>query len=215
MAPRPKNPPPDRRQEILDAALRVFARRGYSAATNAEIAREAGVTAGALYYYFTSREDLIRAAVAERQTYVAPLLQATLAQVWDLPPAEALPRILQQVGAAVSDEPTRAILRVILADGPRHPELAQIWSQAFLGALAPPFVGYVQRQIELGRFPPMDPRALAILLNGPIIAGTILRDLLRVPLFQDLSSEDLIRQLLPVLLRGLQPTAPNTPGEGG
>ena len=47
-----------RRQSILEAANRVFARRGIMAATMAEIAEEAGISPGAIYRYYTSKEML-------------------------------------------------------------------------------------------------------------------------------------------------------------
>ncbi|MEX2372918.1 MAG: TetR/AcrR family transcriptional regulator [Dehalococcoidia bacterium] len=53
----------ERRQEILDAARRVFVGKGYPAATVNDIAAEAGVAAGSIYRYFASKADLI-AAVA-------------------------------------------------------------------------------------------------------------------------------------------------------
>jgi AcrR family transcriptional regulator len=49
------------RRRLLDAAERVFARRGYHAASVDEIAREAGATTGALYSNFTGKEDLFLA----------------------------------------------------------------------------------------------------------------------------------------------------------
>jgi AcrR family transcriptional regulator len=49
----------DRREQIIDAALQVFAKIGFARATNSEIAREAGnMTPGLIYYYFKSKEDL-------------------------------------------------------------------------------------------------------------------------------------------------------------
>ncbi len=49
----------DRREQIIDAALRVFAEKGFARATNSEIAREAGnMTPGLIYYYFKRKEDL-------------------------------------------------------------------------------------------------------------------------------------------------------------
>ena len=47
-----------RREQILEAAVRVFARRGFGKATVAEIAEEAGVAAGTIYIYFEGKEDL-------------------------------------------------------------------------------------------------------------------------------------------------------------
>ncbi|QQS10992.1 MAG: TetR family transcriptional regulator [Rhodospirillales bacterium] len=47
------------RQRILDAAARVFARRGYADTRLSDIADEAGTFAGSIYYYFDSRETLV------------------------------------------------------------------------------------------------------------------------------------------------------------
>jgi AcrR family transcriptional regulator len=54
-----------RRQSILDAAVRVFSTRGVAAATMAEVAEEAGLSAGAIYRYFESKQDLATAAFRE------------------------------------------------------------------------------------------------------------------------------------------------------
>jgi TetR/AcrR family transcriptional regulator, transcriptional repressor of aconitase len=50
-----------RRDSILGAAAQLFARKGISGATMAEIANEADLSAGAIYRYFKSKEDLVRA----------------------------------------------------------------------------------------------------------------------------------------------------------
>ena len=47
------------RQEIMNAAVRVFSRRGFGAATLDEVAQEAEFSKGALYLYFTSKEDIL------------------------------------------------------------------------------------------------------------------------------------------------------------
>ena len=51
--------PEDKRRVILDAALHVFAKRGYAAARISDIAAEAGVGKGTVYLYFASKEDLL------------------------------------------------------------------------------------------------------------------------------------------------------------
>ena len=55
------------RGRILDAAMRLFAERGYNAVTNADIAEAAGLTRGAMLYHFASREALAEAAVSHIQ----------------------------------------------------------------------------------------------------------------------------------------------------
>src|ERR687892_922150 len=54
------------REELLAAALRVFARRGYRQAGVDEIAAEAGYSKGALYWHFSGKEELLMALLDER-----------------------------------------------------------------------------------------------------------------------------------------------------
>jgi TetR/AcrR family transcriptional regulator, fatty acid metabolism regulator protein len=49
----------DRREELLDAAVRVFARKGFRAARVGDIAEEAGVAHGLLYHYFRSKDEVL------------------------------------------------------------------------------------------------------------------------------------------------------------
>jgi AcrR family transcriptional regulator len=51
------------RKRILDAAMGLFAERGYHACTNADVAEAAGLTRGAMLYHFPTREDLVDAAI--------------------------------------------------------------------------------------------------------------------------------------------------------
>src|SRR5579859_6622086 len=56
----------DRRDQIIDAAMRVFAQKGFAKATNKDVAREAGITPGLIYYYFESKEALLTAIIENR-----------------------------------------------------------------------------------------------------------------------------------------------------
>jgi AcrR family transcriptional regulator len=47
------------RQQILDAALKLFQKKGFEATTMRDVAKEAGLAVGAAYYYFKSKEELV------------------------------------------------------------------------------------------------------------------------------------------------------------
>jgi AcrR family transcriptional regulator len=49
----------DRRRDLLDAAVRVFARKGFHASRVGDIAEEAGVAHGLLYHYFRSKDEVL------------------------------------------------------------------------------------------------------------------------------------------------------------
>ena len=48
------------RDRILDAAARVFAEKGYHSSTIADVVRESGLSVGAIYTYFSGKDELIR-----------------------------------------------------------------------------------------------------------------------------------------------------------
>jgi TetR/AcrR family transcriptional regulator, fatty acid metabolism regulator protein len=57
--------PEDKRKRILDAAIRVFAERGYHASRVGDIAEDAGVAHGLLYHYFASKDDVLKTIFVE------------------------------------------------------------------------------------------------------------------------------------------------------
>jgi TetR/AcrR family fatty acid metabolism transcriptional regulator len=61
----PRRKSDDKRHRILQAATRVFARKGYFGARVSEIARRAGVADGTIYLYFKSKEDILVALFDE------------------------------------------------------------------------------------------------------------------------------------------------------
>jgi TetR/AcrR family fatty acid metabolism transcriptional regulator len=61
-----KAPPVDRRRQILDAGIRVFARQGFHACRVSDIADEAGVAYGLVYHYFKSKDQVMNELFVER-----------------------------------------------------------------------------------------------------------------------------------------------------
>jgi TetR/AcrR family transcriptional regulator, fatty acid metabolism regulator protein len=61
-----KAPPADRRRQILDAGVRVFARQGFHSCRVSDIADEAGVAYGLVYHYFKSKDQVLNELFTER-----------------------------------------------------------------------------------------------------------------------------------------------------
>ncbi len=85
--PKPQGSELPKRERILAAAERIFARHGFFAARVSEIAKEAGVADGTIYLYFKSKDDLLICLFESRMKQVNELLRAAIA---DLPPVEQL-----------------------------------------------------------------------------------------------------------------------------
>ena len=78
-------PAAERREALVDAALRVFSTGSYAGATTAEIAREAGVSEPILYRHFASKRDLYFACLVEAWRRIRGKIEATMDE---LGPAE-------------------------------------------------------------------------------------------------------------------------------
>src|SRR4051812_50120307 len=78
----------DKRRLILDAAVRVFARRGFNGCRVSDIADEAGVAYGLVYHYFRSNDEGLDTLFLERWNVLLDVLRELYAR--DGPPREKL-----------------------------------------------------------------------------------------------------------------------------
>jgi TetR/AcrR family transcriptional regulator, fatty acid metabolism regulator protein len=67
----------DKRRQILDAAIRVFARQGFHATRVSDIADEAGVAYGLVYHYFDSKEQMLNELFTERWSLLLAAIEET------------------------------------------------------------------------------------------------------------------------------------------
>jgi TetR/AcrR family fatty acid metabolism transcriptional regulator len=95
----------DKRERILLAAERIFARHGFFAARVSEIAKEAGVADGTIYLYFKSKDDLLISLFENRMVKVNDRLRRAIA---DRPPTDQLRAFIHTYLQLVSAEPTVA-----------------------------------------------------------------------------------------------------------
>lgn len=109
-----------RREQILDAAVETFAREGFHKSSMTDIAASAGMSAGNLYRYFKSKEEIIR-AMAERERRESSMLMADIAAAPDL--VEALAETMAELVLAVSFEKAVVDLEIAV-ESLRNPEMA-------------------------------------------------------------------------------------------
>jgi TetR/AcrR family fatty acid metabolism transcriptional regulator len=74
---------PDKPQHIIDAAIRVFARKGYFNSRVSDIAREAGIAAGTIYLYFDTKEDILITLFREKMAEFVSTLWRAIAEERD------------------------------------------------------------------------------------------------------------------------------------
>ena len=70
---------PGKPQQIIDAAIRVFARNGYYNSRVSDIAREAGIASGTIYLYFKTKEDILITLFREKMSAFVSSLRRAIA----------------------------------------------------------------------------------------------------------------------------------------
>jgi len=102
----------EKRDRILDAALKVFASRGFSQATMQEIAVEADIGKGTLYEYFRSKEDIIQCTWTAFMKQMSVQLENILAR--SMSGREKLRHVLAAFLAVIQGEGS-GVLRIIFS----------------------------------------------------------------------------------------------------
>lgn len=112
------------RQRILDATMRCVAEVGYSRATIREIARQADMTSGSLYHYFSNKAELVKATFDEVATIAVPRLAH--AAEGNASTLEKLMAVLDESVRVMRDYPLAvAFDRAIRAESPPDLHLAE------------------------------------------------------------------------------------------
>jgi len=107
---------PDKPQQIIDAAIRVFARNGYYNSRVSDVAREAGIAAGTIYLYFKTKDEILVTLFREKMAEWVGLVREEIAGARD--PLEKIRRIVALHFKMIEEHPALAeVLQVELRQG--------------------------------------------------------------------------------------------------
>ena len=170
----------DKRQQLLWAAVRVFARKGFHASRVGDIAEEAGVAHGLLYHYFKSKDQVLEAVFHENWSILLARIESV--EETDEPAADQIRHIAAIVLRTWLHLPD--VVRVVIQEFGRSPELAER-----IGELTRPIdvlQRVIARGVERGEFrKEVDPVFAATVVYGSIdelLTGWVLG---RVPSGED------------------------------
>ena len=116
--------PAQRRAQILDAAIGVFTSKGFAQARIEDVAAVAGVAKGTIYLHFRDKQDLFEQLLREAALPVLGQV-GDLAAMPDLSTRDILRGVAEVFHREVLGTRSREVLRLIMAEGPRFPELAR------------------------------------------------------------------------------------------
>ena len=157
-----------RPDEIVAAALELFATHGFAATRLDDIARRAGVSKGTLYLYFPSKEELFKSVVREALLPNLAKAEARLAEDKG-PTARVLEDILGGLAGMAAGTRLGAIPKLVIAEAGNFPSLAEFYVEAVPKRGFAMFRRLIERGVAQGEFRPVDAEAVAPLFAAPIL----------------------------------------------
>jgi TetR/AcrR family transcriptional regulator, acrAB operon repressor len=190
------------RQNLLDAALTVFSREGYAATTLDDVAKEAGVTRGAIYWHFGSKAELYTTLITESESAAQVRMDELAAEgggVIDIMRRIAV-HLLKEIE---QNERTRAIHELVMFKTGIEPELAESMEKKRqdIADLVDEIEGYIKMGINKGEIrSELNPRDVTIAFLG-LQNGAIMMWLLNPSVF---SLKQRANSLMDIFFEGIK-----------
>jgi AcrR family transcriptional regulator len=192
----------DRREQILEAALLVFARNGYARSTNKDVAKEAGITPGLIYHYFPSKEALLKAVIEEASPVQG--IRSLTPEMLDQPVESFLSFVLRQMLEIAESDRFLQLVRIML------PEMLHNASFAPAGVTtlqeATLFLKtYLAGKMAAGELRQTDPGMVAQVLMSSASGFVLRRVIFQDPAALAFTHDEIVEGILSTTLQGLIP----------
>lgn len=192
----------DRPDEILDAALRLFTERGFGTTKVGDVAAAAGLSKGAVYLYFPSKEALLEAIVHRAVGPVADLAVSRLSDRVEHP-RRIIAQLIGEVAAAMADDRVVAVPLLVLREAPAQPRIAEVYREAILQRVLPPLSALLSDGMDRGLLRRVDPDLAVRTLVGPLVAHMLLARVFGIVPADGLALDRLIETHLSIVFDGL------------
>ena len=166
LAPRWRRRKAERPRELVEAALTVFDRDGFTDGRLEDVADLAGVTRATIYLYFQNKEDVLR-AVAE--AFVPDL--TNIETPHDAPPEARLVQVLSAVAEGMMQPRVAQTLRLVIGGALNFPDIARDYRDELIDTATTALANAIQKGVESGAFR-KDTDILAaarVAVSGPIM----------------------------------------------
>jgi len=187
----------ERRKEILEAALTIFIKKGYSETRMDDIVHEIGLSKGAIYHHFQSKRDLFIALIENWMDQFSTIEKDN--EMQGQPSTEVVKRIARYTAVVFRRNPNWFLVEPeIWAFANRDQEIRALANQLYTHILTE-FEALINRGIEYGEFRPVNSRMVALSIM------TSLHGMIWFVLFQpeDFSLEEYVDHNMNYILDGI------------
>ena len=196
-----------RPDEVLDAALDLFIERGFANTRVEDIAARAGLSKGAVYLYFPSKEAVLEGIVRRAIVPIATRAME-LAGNYSGDPRTIISLVMKTVAGRLTEPRTIAIPKLMMREMINFPDFAKMYREEVLDLVIPMIMQLLRTGIEQGYLRPVDPELTIRSLIGPIMLHVLMDEVFGIRPADGLALDRLIENHLTILFDGL--SAPNS-----
>lgn len=200
-----------RPDELLDAALALFSEKGFDRTRVADVATRAGVSKGAVYLYFPSKDAMIEALVARAVGGMAKDIAARL-DAHNGDPLMLLRQLIPLVTAHLTDPAVLAVPRLVVQEAGSHPHLAAIYRAQVIDHVLPAARAMFARAAVAGHIRAVDPDLVLRSVMGPLLMHVLMGQVFDLHPENGADLAALLESHLDILAAGLDPALPPAGG---
>lgn len=191
-----------RPDEVLDAALDLFGEQGFATTRVEDIAQRAGISKGAVYLYFPSKEAIMEGLVRRA---IVPITEraANALDHFEGSPRDAFLMVFRVAQERLADPRVIAIPKIIIREVGSFPELAAMYRREVIERGLPVIMALIGRGIDAGVFRRVDPELAVRSVFGPIAMHLILAEIFGITPPGGLDLPRLIESHIDILYNGL------------
>jgi AcrR family transcriptional regulator len=191
----------ERRRVIIDAALALFARKGFRGTTTREIAEAAGCSEATIFKYFATKDELYSAILEAKAT-----IEETLAKAADAAALKDDAGVFRAVGleALIRTEQDPSLMRLLLFSALEGHQLSHLFFESKVRRLHEFLSSYIRQRITDGVFRPVNPLLAARGFVGMIVHYLYLHEIFGVKRPVGVLPEDVVDTFVTLFVTGIR-----------
>lgn len=191
-----------RPDEVLDAALALFIENGFAGTRVEDVAKRAGISKGAVYLYFPSKEALVEGLIRRA---VVPIADTALAALVDYEgdPRIVITAVLKMIAHRLHDPKVLAMPKLIFRELASFPALAAMYRTEVLDRVIPVIETLIRRGMDQGYLRQVDPSLTIRSIIGPLMMHITISEIFGIAPEGGLHVDKLVDNHLTILFDGL------------
>jgi len=194
-----------RQWDILDAATKIFAQKGYEGGRTSDIAKEAKIAEGTIFRYFKTKKDLLVGLLIPLMVkFFRPLMFKSLETIMDNEKNESINVVLKNImiDRIALIKRNSPLIKTVMVESIYHPELLDPLQKKIIPKTIPIVDKFFEENIQKGNLRDIDPRLMTRSLISLVAGFSILSNTFP-EVFTNEGDEKEIEKIVDILINGI------------